>query len=253
LNRLPRLSFLVVSLGLAICQAKLSWASSYKVTPVQIFLSRANSRVLLTLKNESGETLRFQATVSSWDQDPQGEMKLQPTDDIVLFPTVLAVGAGEERKLRVASVTRFDSSEKTYRILFDELPPIEKSESSQASHVRILTRMSIPVFLEPTRVLPDTRVEELALQGGTFSLSVRNAGNVHAIVREVRVKGLGAAGEAVFARTVPGWYVLGGGSRVFRIEIPREDCGRVKRIAVEAQTDRKTLVESFDPAPGACP
>lgn len=253
MKRLPRLSFLVVSFGLAMCQAAVSRASSYKVTPVQIFLSRANSRTLMTLKNESGETLRFQATVSSWEQDPQGEMKLQPTEDIVIFPTVLSVGAGEERKLRVASATRFDSSEKTYRILFDELPPLEKPESSQPSQVRILTRMSIPVFLEPTRVLADTRIEGLALAAGTLSLSVRNAGNIHAIVREVRVKGLGAAGETVFTRTMPGWYVLGGGSRPFRLEIPREDCGKIKRIGVEAQTDRKTLLESLDPAPGACP
>jgi fimbrial chaperone protein len=252
LKRVPRLPFLVISFCL-VGQAGLSKASSYKVTPVQIFLSRTNSRTLLTLKNESGETLRFQLTVSSWDQDPQGEMKLVPSSDIVIFPTVLAVAAGEERKLRVASATRFESSEKTYRILFDELPSLEKPEGAQPSQVRILTRMSIPVFLEPVRVLSDTRVEALAFQGGTLSLSVRNAGNVHAIVREVRLKGLGAAGETVFARTISGWYVLGGGSRLFRVEVPREDCGKIKRIAVEAQTDRKTLVESLDPAPGACP
>ncbi|HEY3123292.1 MAG TPA: fimbria/pilus periplasmic chaperone [Thermoanaerobaculia bacterium] len=253
MNSLPRLFSWLVSLGLAICQAKVSWASSYKVTPVQVFLSRANSRALLTLKNESVETLRFQVTVSAWDQNPQDEMRLQPTDDIVLFPAILAVGPGEERKLRVAVATRFDSIEKTYRILFEELPALEKSQDSQPSQIRILTRTSIPVFLEPLRVVADTHVEALALQEGILSFNVKNAGNVHAVVREVRVKGLGTAGETVFARTVPGWYVLGGDSRAFRVEIPKEDCGRVNRVAIEAQTDRKTLLEFFDPTPVPCP
>ena len=249
MNRFARLLFAL--LGLAICQARPSCASSYKVVPVRLSLSQGNSRTLLTLKNESKETLRFQVTVSAWDQGSQDEMKLEPTEDIVLFPSVLSVAANEERTLRVASATRFDSVEKTYRILFEELPPLEDSDSQRQSQVRILTRMSIPVFLEPARVVAESRVEA-TLERGVLSFHLRNIGNVHTVVREVRARGLGAAGETVFSRSFKGWYVLAGGSRTYRIEIPEEDCRRAKRIALEVETDRHTLVEFLDPGSGAC-
>ena len=249
MNRFARV--LCALLGLAICQARPSCASSYKVVPVQLSLSQANSRTLLTLKNESQETLRFQVTVAAWDQGSQDDMNLEPTEDIVLFPSVLSVAANEERTLRVASATHFDSVEKTYRILFEELPPLEDSESQRQSQVRILTRMSIPVFLEPARVVAASRVET-TLERGVLSFHLRNIGNVHAVVREVRARGLGAAGETVFTHSFKGWYVLAGGSRIYRIEIPEEDCRRAKRIALEVETDRQTLVEFLDPESGAC-
>ncbi len=231
MNRFARV--LCALLGLAICQARPSCASSYKVVPVQLSLSQANSRTLLTLKNESQETLRFQVTVAAWDQGSQDDMNLEPTEDIVLFPSVLSVAANEERTLRVASATHFDSVEKTYRILFEELPPLEDSESQRQS------------------VVAASRVET-TLERGVLSFHLRNIGNVHAVVREVRARGLGAAGETVFTHSFKGWYVLAGGSRIYRIEIPEEDCRRAKRIALEVETDRQTLVEFLDPESGAC-
>lgn len=249
MNRFARL--LLALLGLAICQAKPSSASSFKIVPVRLSLSSQNSRTLLTLKNESKETLRFQVTVSAWDQGSQDEMRLEPTEDIVIFPTVLSVAAGEERTLRVASATRFDSTEKTYRILFEELPPLESPDGRRRSEVRILTRMSIPLFLEPTRVVAESRVEA-TLERGILSFHLRNIGNVHTVVREVRARGLGADGETLFARSLKGWYVLAGGSQIYRLEIPEEDCRRAKRIALEVETDRQSLVEFLDPGSGAC-
>ena len=249
LTRSSRILLLLA--GLAFCQAGPLWASSYKVTPVRLVLSRSNSRTLLTLKNESQETLRFQVTVSAWDETPQEEMALQPTRDIVLFPSVLSVAAHEERTLRIASVTPFDAFEKTYRILFEELPPLEVSDAAARSQIRILTRMSIPVFLEPSRVVEESRVEA-ALDRDTLSLHLKNAGNVHTLVREVRVRGLGEAGETVLSRSLKGWYVLAGSSHTYKVEIPRGDCPKVKRIALEIDTDSRPIVELLDLKPDAC-
>ena len=89
--------------ALAISGAGVCFASSFKITPVQVLLSRQVPTGLLTLKNESDRTLRFQADVFSWDQDPQGRMRLTPTRDVVFFPTVLSVQPGEERKVRVGT------------------------------------------------------------------------------------------------------------------------------------------------------
>jgi fimbrial chaperone protein len=252
LFRRPRLhSLLALSIGLAICRAEFSLASSYRVTPVQALLSHESGSALLTLKNESGETLRFQITAVTWSQSSKGQMQLSPTRDILLFPTVLSVAAGEERKVRVASSVPFGNVERTYRIFFEELPPLEKPESARPE-VRILTRTGIPVFLAPEKPSSDPRLEFAPVRGGVLSFSVRNGGNVHFTLQGVLIKGLGQDGEAAFERRAEGWYVLAGGSRDYEIEIPREQCGKLKNIYVEAQIDRKILSEKLEISSAAC-
>src|SRR4029453_2560001 len=98
-----------------------AFASSFSVNPTQIYLTSKSKSAILTLRNESDETLRFQLTVFAWDQSAQGEMKLQPTSDIVFFPTLLTLGPKESRNVRVGAATPFDAVEKTYRIFVEEL------------------------------------------------------------------------------------------------------------------------------------
>ena len=97
-----------VAVGLAICAGLLTSeavAATFTVEPTQIVLSGRKSSVLLTLKNDSAEPLRFELSVFSWSQSPSGEMSLEPTDDIVFFPALLTIAPGESRHVRVGSAT----------------------------------------------------------------------------------------------------------------------------------------------------
>jgi fimbrial chaperone protein len=254
LNRsfcLPAL--LSVSVGLMVHSADSCLASAYKVTPVQVALSREKPSALLTLKNESEEVLRFQVSVFAWDQGPMGEIHVAPTKDIVLFPTLLSVAAGEERKLRIASLIPFGPVEKTYRIFFDELPPFEKAGSEfHRSQLRVLARMSIPIFLGPEKGVPAIGLDATELEDGRLSFSVRNLGGVHTRLQEVRIKGVGAVGEALFQGRDEGWYLLAGGSRRYAFEIPKESCREIKTFAIEVRTDHQTLSENYEAPPNAC-
>ena len=127
-------------LGLVL-QAGNMAGSAFKVTPVRVTFSGPSS-TLLTLKNESDQPLRFQISSFVWSQDAKGAMQLTPTEDIVFFPALLSLNPGEERKVRVAATVAAKEVEKTYRIFFEELPPLERPESSGAQ-VRILTKMGI--------------------------------------------------------------------------------------------------------------
>ncbi|HEY3172989.1 MAG TPA: fimbria/pilus periplasmic chaperone [Thermoanaerobaculia bacterium] len=254
MNRFLRVSLLLPSLfaGLAISRPGVCFASSFKITPVQVLLSRRVPTALLTLKNESDRTLRFQADVFSWDQDPQGRMQLTPTRDIVFFPTVLSVQPGEERKVRVGTTAAFGPQEKAYRIFFEELPELEKAGSSTGSELQIRTRMGIPIFLQPNESEKGTRVDATAARAGILRFSVRNTGNVHITLRGIRVKGLGPAGDERFERESDGWYVLAGGSRDYEIEIPERECDRVARFVIEAQVDDGTVLENLESSAAAC-
>jgi fimbrial chaperone protein len=242
---------LVLLLCLAFGQAETGWAATFTVNPVQVFLSAKTRSVILTLRNVSDETLRFQLDAFAWDQDARGEMSLQPTRDVVFFPGLLTLAPGEERNVRVGAATPPGLNEKTYRIFVEELPP-PAGTVLPAGQVRVLTKVGIPIFIEPMHPAAAARVDDARLRGGQLSFEVRNTGTVHFIVQSVRLTGYGASGERVLEGAVDGWYVLPGGSRRYDLPLPAADCPKVRSLGIEVQTTRATVTERVDAPAGAC-
>jgi fimbrial chaperone protein len=245
------LATVIVCLGLS--QADVVSASTFRVTPVQVALSGSSSSALLSVGNESDQELRFQVSAFAWGMDDAGRMKLTPTQDIVFFPMLFTLAPGTERKIRVGSTTFVGPTEKTYRIFVEELPPSAVAEASRAgAQVRVLTKMGIPVFLQPERSEASGVIEVLGLEGGRLRYRVRNPGNVHFVLQNVQVRGFGASGEDVIDRHADGWYVLAGGSREYSESLSADECARLKSISIEARTDHDTLTTRLEPPPGAC-
>jgi len=242
-------------LGFALGQPGALSAAAFRVTPIQVALSSTNSSALLTLTNESSETLRFQVSAHAWTQGRKGEIELAPTQDIVFFPALLTLEAGKERKIRVGTSAPAGAVEKTYRIFVEELPPVEgpKDSSAPRSEVRVRTKMGIPIFLLPT-AKPDVAgaIESPALADGQLRFRVRNTGNVHFTLLSVRITGTAASGETIFEKQAEGWYVLTGGIREYEIPVPPAECARVKAFSIEATDERETMKARFDAPPGAC-
>lgn len=246
------LALAVIVLGLVL-QAGNAAASAYKVTPVRVTFSGPSS-TLLTLKNESDQPLRFQISSYSWSQDAKGAMQLTPTDDIAFFPALLSLNPGEERKVRVASTVAATTTEKTYRIFFEELPPLEKPEASGAQ-VRILTKMGIPIFVTPAKGSAEASIESVRMDKGTLAFDVRNSGNVHYALEGVKVHGLGASGESLFEHQLDGWYVLAGSLRSYTADIPADTCSKLKKIVIDAETDipdKATISKELEVSPALC-
>jgi len=220
---------------------------------VQVDLSASTSSALLTLSNESSESLRFQVRVYAWNQSPTGEMELAPTDDVVLFPTLITLAPGKSRKVRIGSATPFWTSEKSYRVFFEELPPVEGTGKDAArSEVRILTKMGIPIFLRPSKPQSSGAIEGLALSEGHLRFVVRNDGNEHFVLRAVRIQGVGEGGDPVFDRDLEGWYVLPGGTRAYDLAIPAELCAQLKGVTVESETQHDTFKARLETPPEGC-
>ena len=240
-------------LGLVL-QAGNTAGSAFKVTPVRVTFSGPSS-TLLTLKNESDQPLRFQISSFVWSQDAKGAMQLTPTEDIVFFPALLSLNPGEERKVRVAATVAAKDVEKTYRIFFEELPPLEKPENAGAQ-VRILTKMGIPIFVSPEKANADPAIDSVKLEKGTLGFEVRNSGNTHFSLEGVKLQGVGANGESVFDRQLEGWYVLAGSPRTYSVDIPAGTCSKLKKIVIEAQTDISgkgaTITREIEVSPVLC-
>lgn len=224
-------------------------AQTLEVTPIQVELTARAKTALVGLRNLGSQPTRYQVTVVAWAQGPRGEMQLAPTRDVTFFPSLLTLAPGEKRNLRVAAAAPFAALEKSYRMFVEQLPD---RAGAPGSGIRILTRIGIPVYLEPARPEPAAAIERLAVEGRRISFAVRNTGNVRVRPSMARLVGRGEAGDVVFEESLASWYVLAGGERILEAEAPREGCARVRAVSVELAVGRGT-VEARLPVPdGAC-
>jgi fimbrial chaperone protein len=242
--------FLALAAGLTLGRAAAASAATFSVNPVQIFLSAGTRSALLTLKNETDQPIRFQLSVNAWTQDPGGQMQLAPTTDIVFFPAMLTLQPHEERKVRIGATVPPGSVEKTYRIFVEELPPLEKKDAPAG--VTMLTKMGIPIFLQPVKPVGQAALQDLQVKGGRLGFRLQNNGNVYFMAQSVRVRGLDGAGTVILDTKVDAWYVLAGTARVFDIAVPAAQCGQVRSLAVEARVSGAVLKETLQTPGGAC-
>jgi fimbrial chaperone protein len=243
---------LAVLLSLAWGQGGPLAAATVNVSPLQIFLSPRTKSAVLSLTNAGDRPLRFRLSVFAWEQSAQGEMRLAPTRDIVFFPQLLSLAPGERRTIRVGTTTPPAAVEKTYRLFVEELPPLDPSPLP-SGEVRVVSRMGIPIFLEPTRPAIAGRIDNLALRAGKLAFEVRNTGTVHFVAQAVRVTAHGADGEPILQGELDGWYVLAGGIRAYELDLPRDTCPSVRAVSVEVATAKTVLRQRHEVLGTACP
>jgi fimbrial chaperone protein len=208
---------------------------------------------MLTVVNESPETLRFQVSAFAWSQGPKGEIQLAPTSDVTFFPSLLSIEAGKEAKVRVGLLVAAGPVERTYRIFFEELKPAEKPDQPPGSQVRVLTKMGIPIFVEPVKESWGGKLEGLGVAARKLRFAVRNTGNVHFSLLTVHVVGSDKAGAKLLDQQVEGWYVLPGGVREYEIDLSQAECAALRVVAIEAKTDKGMLTARGDVSGDGCP
>jgi fimbrial chaperone protein len=227
-------------------------ASAFTVNPIKITLSGKDKSALLSVKSESSEELRFKVAVQEWKQGPQGEMQLKDTKDIVVFPALLTLAPKEERKLRIGSTVAAGAVEKTYRVFVEELPGLRAQQTANKSEVKVLTKMGIPIFIIPAKPVVSGTVEGIGLAKGKLGFTVKNAGNVYFLVQSVRVKALDGAGATTFDKSVEGWYLLAGGTRVWEMDVPKDACAKSRLLTIDVQADQTKFSGRIEVAASAC-
>jgi fimbrial chaperone protein len=241
-----RLASIVLLLG----AAPSARAAGLEVSPVLVELSRTEPRANVVVKNLSDVAGRYEVTASAWEQTPDGQMRLAPAPEIVVYPPLLQVGAGEERKVRISTTAAFGSREKSYRLFVRELPPPEAP--AQKGTVRVLMKFGIPIFLLPTR--PDLRAEITggAVHGGRLAVTLKNTGNTRLSPGKLKLEPLGADGKPLSSTDVDVWYVLAGGERVLDVPLPAEACALARFVDVTARVGDGTVRARVETPGGVC-
>jgi fimbrial chaperone protein len=194
---------------------------------------------MIAVTNRSPEALRFHITAFRWSQSEGGEMKLEPTKDIVFFPAMLTLNKGESRQLRVGTKLKPGSIERSYRIFVQELPPLARTADERSANVRMLTKLGIPVFVEAVAPKPVAQVSTPVVQGREVSFVVRNAGNAHLVAQKIQVL-VKIGGKVVHTGEPPGWYVLAGEGRRHKVALPDQACKPGASLEVRVETDDET-------------
>jgi fimbrial chaperone protein len=243
---LRRLALPLLLLG----AAPLARAAGLQVSPVLVELSRAEPRATLVLKNLSDAPVRYEVTASAWDQAPDGEMRLAPAPEMLVYPPLLEVAAREERKIRVSTTATFGDREQSYRVFIRELPPPETP--AEKTGVRFLTKVGIPVFLMPPR--PDLRAEitGAAVHAGRLAVTLKNTGNTRLSPGKLKVEALAQDGKAVSSLELDVWYVLAGGERALDLKLPAEGCARARSLVVTAPVGGGSVRARVEAPGGVC-
>jgi fimbrial chaperone protein len=241
-----RLAPIVLLLG----AASPARAASLQVVPVLVELSPTDPRATVVVKNVADAPVRLELAASAWDQAPDGQMRLAPAPEILVYPPLLQLAPQEERKVRVSTTAAFGRREQAFRLFIKELPPAERPEAKNA--VRFITRIGVPVFLAPARAELRAEITGAAVHAGRVALTLRNTGTTRLSPGKVRIEGLGADGKPVLAAEADVWYVLAGGERALDVALPAGGCARVRTVVVEAPVGDGTVRARVDTPGGAC-
>ncbi|NOT98289.1 MAG: molecular chaperone [Sideroxydans sp.] len=232
---------LLLPLFLLVCP---QWAEagSFRAAPIKIFFDAKTKTTVLKVTNDGGEKVTVQLEAFEWLQDEAGKEQYNPTKDIIFFPKIADIAAGEEKIIRVGyQGQKVGNIEKTYRLFLQELPVSSPGEVS----VKMAIRMGLPVFVEPEKKLKDRKIIKLELADGSLSVTVKNAGNSHFVVGKINVKGLDESQSEVFSKEKGGWYVLAGASKAFPVDLPKEDCLKASKVKVEAEAEKDVMTSTL--------
>jgi fimbrial chaperone protein len=241
---------LALAVGAVLLRAAPAHSGNFAVNPVVASLTPRAPSTLLQMANSGKDPLRFELSSFSWSQGPEGQIVLAPTDDVIFFPQLFALNGGEKRKIRIGSVEPAADTEKSYRLFVAQMPSLDKGAS--ATGVELLTRLSIPVFVEPAVVKKGGEIASASATGRTVSFQVRNTGNVHLVIEKATITGLNAAGVPAFTREAKGWYVLAGQSSNFSLMLTPEECGKAQSIEVAVTTESSAFKQHVAGTPGSC-
>lgn len=217
---MPRSAFIAAAFLLTIGVAVVARATAVAIDPTRLHLSAKTHSQSLALRNSGTEKARFQVSAFSWQQSPGGEMQLTPTEDILFFPSLLQIAPGETRKVRVATNVPPETIEKSYRLFVDELPP---PNANTTGAIRVLTRLGIPLFLQPTAPLSRAALNA-EVKRGHLLVALENRGNSFLFAQSVRVVGRDASGKVRLEQDLPAWYVLAHGRRAYDVALDETVC-----------------------------
>lgn len=228
---------IAVVLFLAIVPAQLR-AGEFRVMPIKAELSRDVKSQVVSIINEGKAKLTFQINASEWTQDDDGKDVYKDTQDLVYFPKIVAVDAGDTQVVRLAFKGPPPLAERAYRLFIQELPEASGTQEKAATaQVGIMIRFGVPVFVMPVKQNVKSEVTKFEVSKGAIAFTLKNTGNRRFNIEKVVFKGASVEGSELFSKDVSGWYHLSGVSRTYGATLPSAVCSKIIRLEARVVGD----------------
>jgi fimbrial chaperone protein len=221
-------------------------AADFQVQPTTLDLSSKVKSGVFSVINNGNEKIDFQVSVKEWNQDEKGKDIYADTKEIIFFPKVMTVDPNSQRAIRIGLKTPPSSKEKTYRLFVEEIPVQKKAEEVDTKKnikagLTIAFRFSMPIFVKPLRPQEVCNIDKVEMSNGTVKAIVKNTGNVHVKLRTMKFSGKAVDGKELYTKEIAGWYILNGLSSSYEAEVPKDVCGKLAKIEVNAQTENDNI------------
>lgn len=215
------LLFAVIAGCLLQIRPVLAYSGKWAISPVTIELDRKTRSAIVTIYNQGEGIGEFEVKVTAWSQSDRGDDVQSPTKDIIYFPRFLKIAKNESRIIRLAARTPAARNEKTYRLVVAEFPD---RSAPKTTGVTFQFQFSIPLFVLAPSKLVKGKMSNSGLSEGEVHATVTNTGNTRFRVDSFSARGKNSKGEIVFEKTIKGWYLLAGASKVYSVPIPADKC-----------------------------
>ena len=207
-------------------------AATFSVSPTRVELDASHHAAILTFSNSGDQPLRMQVRPMHWSTAADGQWQLTPSDDLVVTPELLEVAPGHNVQLRVGSLLDASASEISYRLLIDELPNLTEDKSAQKPEIKVLTQVSLPVFVEPAQVMRAPVLNSASVEHGELTVGIGNTGTQRMDPQSVKVTVTDPAGHVLEQHDQVASYVLPGSVWFLHMKLPANICPHVASVSV---------------------
>lgn len=170
--------------GAAVAQSTVK-ANAFSIAPLGSTLTikpqGRTAQEVFHVSNTGQNEVTLDAEVFSWEQNELGESVYSPTKDFLLYPKTVTIKAGQTRAVRLMRRANLEQprSQQYYRVQFRELAPlVAQGDERDNTEVTILTRVLLPLVVQPENFSEEARFEVLQGKQGLF---IRN--NSKALVK----------------------------------------------------------------------
>ncbi len=215
---------LIVGLMLLLYGAASAHAFSFTPMVAQIDADRRPARVTYTLQNDTPRAVAVQVSAHIRVIDEMGNEDMQPTDELLVYPSQIVLAAGRSQEISVDWTGGSVDRERAFRIVAEQVPVNLGSSQDSRAQLRVNLEYVTSLYVRPAQARPRTEVSDVAFEdaGETLVFRLGNTGTRHILLRDLTVSihppGEGESVQVRGEQLNAGSNVLpAGGSRVVRI------------------------------------
>jgi len=161
-------------------------------------MDRASPRSIISIKSDGESGIAFEARGFRWQQLDSKDT-LVADSRFITAPPVFDLAPGGNQILRVGLRSASTSPvEESYRVIVSELP----DERPEAAGVRVLMRMSLPVFITPKGAVAMPVISANIDTQGAIEMTIHNRGTANLRLTHFSVYAQGSADQLLVAVTV---------------------------------------------------